>query len=180
MAQDEGQEDLRQYFDDGNLSKRKNIVAIDAMGPLSGAVTLRYERALGEHFSIEASGSKLIPLYIVEVPPLWFFANVTPTGGWGWSIAGHYFYDNKAPERQYMGPRYGWRKFVLEDGRTTTVRDMTLNFGYNVFMGKHFMFCAQLGLGYRRIIRSPSQGYGYELKERNLAMPYQMGFGVMF
>jgi hypothetical protein len=184
FAQDEGAEDLHQYFDDNGLSTRKNIIGTDLLAPLAGAISVRYERGIGKHLSLEFGASKLLPFYVYELSTLDnYIGRFEPTGGWGLSVASHYFFDDKAPERHFIGPKYTWRMYNLEDQSTVRVQDFTVNYGYNIFLGKYLMFCYQVGMGYRRILHKdiPSY-YGPNRSESmgTLSLPWVLGFGVMF
>jgi hypothetical protein len=184
VAQDEGSEDLHQYFDDNGLSTRKNLISTDVLAPLYGAFTLRYERGIGKHLSLEFGVSKLLPFYIYELPPLSSILNgFYPTGGWGFSVAPHFFFDTKAPERSFIGPKYALRMYNLEDESIVHVQDFTFHYGYNMFLGKHLVFCYQMGMGYRRILHAniPS-AFGPNRSESRgtLSLPWVLGIGVMF
>lgn len=185
-AQDDS-EDLHAYFDDGGLSMRKNLIATDFLSPLYGAVALRYERAIGKSFSMEVGVYKLTSFYLYEMLlPIGSVINgFDPDGGVGIFLSPHIFFDDRAPERHYMGPRYGWRRYTLADGATTVVHDLTLDYGYNIHLGEYLMFCYNVGGGYRRIVRSESPGlpgYGHGYAE-TIGMPcffWSLGLGVMF
>jgi hypothetical protein len=178
FAQVEQQEDLHAYFDDGNLSKRKNILATDFIAPLSGGLALRYERALGKSMSVEIGATKLLPFYLFELPPVELHTD--PKGGWGLSFATHFFFDDRSPERHFVGPRYAWRRYTFDGGRTTTVHDITWNYGYNFFLGKYLMFCLQYGIGYRREVNSFRLGLSGGYSRGTFSMPYIIGIGFMF
>lgn len=184
IAQDNDTEDLHQYFDDNGLSTRKNLLATDVLAPLAGALTLRYERAVGKHLSLEFGVSKILPFYVYELGSLSNNINrFYPTGGWGLSLAPHFFFDAKAPERHFIGPKYSWKMYNLEDLSTAHVHDFTFNYGYNIFLGKHLMFCYQFGMGYRRIVHTniPSVfGPNRSDSMGTFSFPWVLGIGVMF
>lgn len=186
QAQIAPEEDLHQYFDDGGLSTRKNLIATDLLAPLAGAVTLRYERGLTKNFSMEVGVSKLLPFYVFEVLPLnGTIAGFHPKGGFGFSVAPHLFFAEKAPERSFIGLKYGFRRYSLEDGGFATIHDFSTSYGYNIFLGKHLMFCYQFGFGYRRILRTaptvPNGPYGGYAQTRGVPfLPWMLGIGAMF
>ncbi len=180
-------EDLHKYFDDGGLSARKNIVSTNLLSPISGVVGLRYERGIGKRFAIEVGAYKLIPFYLYELilPINFYFSYFEPKGGWGISLSPHVYFFDKAPEYHYMGPRYGFRKHSLQNGATVAVHDLTIDYGFNAFLGKHFMFCYDLGVGYRRMIfdgsAAPAMSYLPRLETHGSLYSFlSIGIGVMF
>jgi hypothetical protein len=184
MAQEE---DLHKYFDDGGLSARKNIVSTNLLSPISGVVGLRYERAIGKRLAIEVGAYKLIPFYLHEMtkPINFYFSDFEPKGGWGISLSPHVYFFDKAPEYHYMGPRYGFRKHSLQNGATVAVHDLTIDYGYNLLRGENFMFCFDIGLGYRRMIFDGStatvMSYLPSTETRGTVYSFfSLGIGVMF
>jgi hypothetical protein len=179
-------EDLHPYFDDGGLSKRKNILATNFLSPISGIVGLRYERAIGNRFSVEVGAYKVFPYYVYELilPIDAYISYFEPRSGFGLSVAPHYFFSGKAPEYHYMGPRYGWRHYSLQSGASLAVHDLTWDYGYNLFLSKYLMFCYEFGMGYRRMLfdgtRANSSFIPLSQKRGTIYMYWSIGLGVMF
>lgn len=184
LAQVDSTEDLHRYFDDGGLSQRKNIIATNLLSPISGVASLRFERALTKHVSLEVGVYRMLPFYLWELllPVNVYFDDFVPKGGWGISAAPHFYFWGDAPEFHYFGPRFGWRYHTMPNGAKLDVKDFTIDYGYNLFFTNHFMFCYDIGWGYRRMTYSYPVGGGSILPESRgtLYMFWSIGLGVMF
>lgn len=152
-AQNEDEENLDRYFEDGGMSERKNILATNLLSPLWGELGLRYERAISKHVSIEIGLKKLTSIYVFEFGSEvdFQFSSFDPVSGWGISIAPHFFFWDKAPEFHYIGPRFAQRTHTLESESKLHVSDISFDYGYNLFLTKRMMFCYEVGFGYRRV-----------------------------
>jgi hypothetical protein len=177
-------EDLDKYFDDGGLSTRKNIVSTNLLAPISGNIALRLERRLGKGMSLELGGS----YYLYRGFHLFSFHELAPyfepTGGIGLSVAPHFFFSGHAPEFHYMGPRYAWTRLMMANGLALTMHTVTVQYGYNLFLGKYLMLCYGVGFGLEYghysdtavSVGSYYAGTSYLMP----AMDFSVGIGVMF
>lgn len=187
-AQIQPSENLDEYFDDGGMSERKNIISTNLLAPIFGELGLRYERALTKRFSIEVGLKKMAPFYFFELllPINDQFHGFAPSSGWGYSFAPHFYFWDKAPEFHYIGPRFAQRTHALEDGAKLRVTDFTIDYGYNLFLSKQFMFCYDIGIGYRRMdfdaIGHTRSGYRGVLQESTgtIYMNWVLGIGLIF
>jgi Protein of unknown function (DUF3575) len=186
FGQDEP-DSLRKYFDDNGLSTRKNIISTNLLAPISGLVGLRYERAISHRMSIELGVQKVMPFYLYELilPLNDLVNNFEPKGGISLSLSPHFYFWDKAPEFHYMGPRYAFRNYNMIDGSTLQVHDVTVEYGYNLFLSKRFMFCYGIGGGARHLraydaAATPSAPRLPTEKFTFIVMTWSIGLGVMF
>ncbi len=180
-------EDLHQFFDDGGLAKRKNLVSTNLLSPLAGAIGLRYERAITGHLSVEMGVYKLLPFYLFEllIPVTAYVDQFQPVGGFGLSVSPRYFFLGEAPEYHYLGLRYGFRRHTTARDGYLAIHDFTIDYGYNLFISKYFMFCYDFGMGYRRMISLQGGKQSNGLPNRRetsgtIYAPISAGFGFMF
>lgn len=175
---------LDKYFDDGGLSTRKNILSTGLLSPISGNLSFRLERRLSKGMSLELGSN----FHLYRGFHLFSFHELLdyfePAGGIGLSAAPHFFFSGHAPEFHYMGPRYQWTRLKMDNGLALTMHMITVQYGYNLFLGKYLMFCYGVGFGVeygRYSDTAVSQGSYYAGTSFLMpAMDFSIGIGVMF
>ena len=146
----EAEEDISIYFQDGGLSKRKQIIALNLLSPLWSELQGKFERRFTKRLALDAgiaySTRRGIGL-------LRDFREQAIQGelknGIGFFISPHFYFDKHAPEGIYAGLRYDYNRFSLRDSGDDFVLSHGLQevFGYNLYVTKFVMFTYEEGFG---------------------------------
>lgn len=170
------QEDVENYFDDGNLSNPSLIVKPNIASFLGGDFSLGLEYILLDNLSIEAGVGKINHYFnlVGTMDDDFSFQNIN--GGFSFRICPK-FYLRKAPEYNYWGPMFRYRKYNFSD-RTIVTKEFALTWGVQLSFGKRFYFDYGLGLGLNYGILEYDSG---EIeKTKSYCLPITLAVGIAF
>ncbi len=173
--------DISGYFDDGRISKAKNIIKVNALSVITGDIPVYYERVLTKRLSIEVGFGILLPYYGSELPGNTGVDQVISDPDNGYSIWVHpKYYIWKSPEGSYLGIQYRRRSYN-ENGFNIIYSDYTINYGFQFIIGSRGIMDINLGLGLRD--KKVPNGFlteSWELEKTALVVPFGIRFGILF
>ena len=146
-----------------------------------GDLPVYYERVFLKRLSIEAGIGVLLPYYVQEGFGLIEDEKdiIEPDIGYSLWLHPKYYFTDKAPEYGYMGFQYRLRNYNLKSGDKIKYKDLTLNFGWHLFLGKVFLMEYNIGVGFRFKIFLDKYDIEIE-KKSNIAFPIGFRFGYVF
>lgn len=148
VAQKDTLPDNSYYFDDGGISERKNIFKVNILAIVSGDLPFYYERILGKSFGLEIGAGLLLPYYLPDLPNLFTEEYEVENPDFGHSLWIHpkYYIQPKAPEFGYFGIQLR-RRHYNQNNQSIIFSDLTINYGFQLFLGKRFIFDYNVGIG---------------------------------
>lgn len=177
-AQDD---DISQYLDDDNISEKRNIVLLNSTVVFTGDLPIHIERAFFRRIGLEVAAGLILPHYLFELP---FSADRDELQDlrMGYSLWLHpkYYFRPYAPEYNYIGPQYRRRQYNLAAGGGIIFHDFSINYGFNLFLRKHFIFSYNVGIGYRMRSDIDAAGVKSKMELAGLAVPWNVRFGFVF
>jgi hypothetical protein len=179
LARGQAQEDLSQYFDDGGLSNRKNILKTNLPGFALGKVGLNYERLVGSRIGLHCGMKVILPN-----PPVQFEFNGDPEGtGFGVMLGFRQYplgFWLDAPEGLNWGISAEQVGISGTNGQNLTFTNFFFTNGINVFFTDVLMASYDVGVGPRREVWGYSSQSGNRRVYWDVALFVHLSLGVHF
>ena len=165
-------DDVSQYFDDGGIDDRLNVVSINFSSLVVGDLALHFERKIGKAFGLETNLGLLLPYYTNEIPRFIFDYDkliTDPQIGYSFSLFPKFYLQDKF-DGIFLGLQYRRRSYLMDSG----------NIHFNdisYLSGSYFDFSSRLileyafGIGYRFV---NSDG------ENEILFPFLIKLGYIF
>jgi len=149
LAQNDSIPDASFYLNDTGFSIRKNVIKVNLLSVIYGDLPVYYERAITNSFSIEVGAGVLLPYYFPKLSQ--YDEDIegveNPIGGTSIWIQPKLYYGGRAPENSYVGVQWRQRNYNLENNEVRHT-DISLNFGYQLVLGKRLIFDYNAGVGF--------------------------------
>ena len=203
-------DDVSKYFDESGPARESpfavkyhNAIKVSPLSLIPGDLPILYEHVFSRNFGVEVGIGVIMPHYIGEL--------YVPINDDEFSINWTDYYDtydvqfrNKtgyslliqpkiytefgaightAPEGVFFGFQYRRRFYPLVYGNDLYVTDITLNNGYQVIKGKHFLIGYDVGIGARIIRHEGTTLDTNEYKEEKvstISSPFRINIGLAF
>ena len=160
------QEDVSQYFNDGGISQRKNVISYNLTAMINGDFTVGYQRRLTDIVFLEAGVGILTPNFLFELADFGNSIFIQPYLGKGG--LSYYFH----PKFQYSGDdRYSFtlggkfrnRAYRADGTSTLTVKDYMFftTAAYNIGKFMVLEFGTGIGLSTRESVMGREIGFAY-------------------
>lgn len=156
-AQEEVNKNVSEYFEDGGISRSKNLIKLNVFSTISGNLAITYERLFTENFTADASIGFLLPYTIEPIPEIFFSDKLFPGRDMGYSFALQlklFLYEPH--DRVYYSVKYSHNEFSRH---TVDFREQLITFhcGYQFYIRKRINLEFAFGLGFRSITTSPDE-----------------------
>ncbi len=179
QAQNDTIDENDAFFDDGGISKKKNLIKINTLSLLSGDLPVSYERGFGKRLSLEVGVGVLLPFYFNEIPGEAIdngFGLKKRDLGYSLTIFPKYYLFSETLDYVYVGFQYRQRNF---DRNTQSIRqnDYCLIYGFQYYIYSQFSVDFSIGIGFRF---TNSIGTIYEESDIGVLMPFALKFGYLF
>ena len=154
FSQENQNDNMVQYFDDGGMSEKNNFIKVNAASIVAGDLSFSYERTFEKKIGLELSYGFILPFYVWEFGTFGLDAGmnstISPTGGYSYNLQFKYYYYSLSSnsDGMFIGFKYRKRNYKQET-YDFDFNDYYINLGVQYFISNRMLLAYELGLGFR-------------------------------